>query len=287
MSSNFLCDKKYDCPHDDSSDESLPICQEYFQILYKVARFGLNKTQPIIQSRILALESLSWDGCNISQEKQTSFKCNSLKTILVSLVNDLIPDCDNSGDDEPIMVNLLTVGSFSPCLEHNQIPCMNGHHKCYNISQVCFYKIKKCFLEPCRNGGHLENWKDFPCSAKFKCSVSYCIPWNYVCNGKWDCPGGEDEMHKPICQVNSSCNNMFKCQNSAHTCVHLGNICDGKPDCSLGDDEFFCTLKQTECLLKCQCTAVLIKCVNFSFTGPRFRHYQFAYIVFIFFPDTT
>ncbi len=282
VSSKFLCDMKHDCPNDDSSDESLPICQEYFQIFLKAAWFGLNKTQPVVQNGILPLES----SCNDSQKKEAPFKCNSSESIAVSLLNDLIPDCD-SGKDELTLVNLLTFGNFYPCLEPYKIPCMDGNQKCYNISEVCFYKTKKYFLEPCRNGGHLESCKDFPCSAKFKCSLSYCIPWNYVCNGKWDCPGGEDEVYKPICQVNNTCVNMLKCQNLPHTCIHLGNICDGKPDCSLGDDEFFCNLKQSECPTKCQCTTILIKCVNFSFTSAYFSHHQFVYIIFIFFFDMT
>ena len=31
------------------------------------------------------------------------------------------------------------------------------------------------------------------CNMRFKCELAYCIPWNYVCNGRWDCPNGEDE----------------------------------------------------------------------------------------------
>ena len=39
----------------------------------------------------------------------------------------------------------------------------------------------------------------------FKCSSSYCIPWSYVCDSKWDCPEGDDEQ----CEGNSTCSEMF------------------------------------------------------------------------------
>ena len=28
----------------------------------------------------------------------------------------------------------------------------------------------------------------------FKCLNNYCISWSYVCDGKWDCQRGEDEL---------------------------------------------------------------------------------------------
>ena len=28
----------------------------------------------------------------------------------------------------------------------------------------------------------------------FKCPGYHCIPWSYVCDGKWDCPHGYDEL---------------------------------------------------------------------------------------------
>ena len=66
---------------------------------------------------------------------------------------------------------------------------------------------------------------------------SYCFPWSYVCNGKWDCPGGYDEIEKS-CQKH--CRNMYKCVRTQITCVHVGNICDRYTDCLFGDNEQFC-----------------------------------------------
>ncbi len=28
----------------------------------------------------------------------------------------------------------------------------------------------------------------------FKCPGNYCIPYQYLCDGEWHCPDGEDEL---------------------------------------------------------------------------------------------
>ena len=35
----------------------------------------------------------------------------------------------------------------------------------------------------------------FECpESYYKCPGNYCIPYRYICDGDWHCPGGEDEM---------------------------------------------------------------------------------------------
>ena len=63
----------------------------------------------------------------------------------------------------------------------------------------------------------------------------YCIPYRYVCDGKWDCWSGEDE----ISCTNYNSINMFKCKLSS-SCIHVKNVCDGRKDCPLKDDEMIC-----------------------------------------------
>ena len=58
---------------------------------------------------------------------------------------------------------------------------------------------------PCRNGGHLENCEKFECNVMFKCPNYYCVPWTYVCDGKWDCPYAEDEFNIEVCIGKSMC----------------------------------------------------------------------------------
>ena len=94
---------------------------------------------------------------------------------------------------------------------------------------------------------------------KFKCLNFYCIPWSYVCDGKWDCPRGYDESN--VCGKNRQCRNMFKCVNT-QKCIHLGDVCDGYSDCPENDDEFICSLHEIACPYVCSCITFTIHCVS-------------------------
>ncbi len=104
------------------------------------------------------------------------------------------------------------------------------------------------------NGAHLMSCKQHSCTDKyFKCTGYYCIPWRYVCDNKWDCPGGTDEMS---C-VRASCPGQFKCLNSV-TCVDVSNTCDNVIDCWHQDDEWLCLPRIPECPLTCTCSLLTI-----------------------------
>ena len=78
--------------------------------------------------------------------------------------------------------------------------CLKGHSKCFNLTDICIYQLNaNKYMTPCRNGCHLQSCKNFECNMKFKCTESYCIPWTYVCDGKWDCSEGDDELENPAC----------------------------------------------------------------------------------------
>ena len=68
----------------------------------------------------------------------------------------------------------------------------------------------------------------------------------HVCNGRWNCPGGQDERN---C-LNRTCPGRFKCHNST-ICIALESICDGIPDCILHDEDNFCHL--SDCPIHCNC----------------------------------
>ena len=68
-----------------------------------------------------------------------------------------------------------------------------------HVKQVCIYRSVQITQE---------------CNLNFKCQRYYCIPWSYLCDGKWDCPDGQDESSEEFCGENRICNNMFHCRKS-------------------------------------------------------------------------
>ncbi len=65
-----------------------------------------------------------------------------------------------------------------------------------------------------------------------------------MCNGRWDCPHGGDELPVQRCHKSRNCQYVFKCKNT-ELCIHLGVVCDRVRDCPLNDDEFTCLLSGT------------------------------------------
>ena len=181
-------------------------------------------------------------------------------TISNFLVNDLVPDCPNTIEDEMQYYNLLTnpfhIHLF--CNSSHELPCIPGHSHCFQLDKLCVFEFQynTTVLKHCRNGAHLYNCTNVQCSGYFKCPMAYCIPFNFICNGKWDCPHGEDETY---CH-SFSCPNLFKCKNQTK-CLHLSMICDKHRDCILGDDESWCTNESLlVCPRKCSCLSQSIIC---------------------------
>ena len=137
--------------------------------------------------------------------------------------------------------------------------CYAGHRQCYSEQQKCIYNLTKetNFLMYCRNGQHLQDCNSFICHGMFKCPNSYCIPFRYKCDGKWDCWNGNDECN---CK-NNTCFQMYKCHNSK-MCIHTKNVCDHIIDCLLGDDENLCNVNY--CIAKCSCINYGTHCKNIT-----------------------
>ena len=191
------------------------------------------------------------------------FQCNSGKILSSELVNDLVADCGIEADDESILKSMLLNGSYFECEHPSELPCKEGHPRCYNLTDICTFKLNSANqLRPCRNGGHLENCGQFECNVMFKCLNAYCIPWVYVCNSKWDCPEGDDETHDSLCEIKKVCFFMFKCKSTSNICVHTSNLCDRNNDCPHGDDESLCDLKDFKCPNSCKCLLYSINCNN-------------------------
>ena len=193
------------------------------------------------------------------------FKCEKHNMFIpVMFVNDLIPDCPNSFDDELEYFNLLTNPYHSQisCNSSYELPCVPGHSHCFPLNKLCIYDVQhnSLQLKYCRNGAHLYNCMHFKCLGYFKCPSSYCVTYHLLCNGNWDCPSGHDEQN---C-VNYSCPGLFKCKKQ-NKCVLLMHIFDNIIDCIHGDDEFSCvTDYSVACPFKCICFAQSIICNELS-----------------------
>ena len=113
--------------------------------------------------------------------------------ISLTMINDLVADCGPEAEDEHLLKQ-LALGQMLPCLQKWQIPCREGHPRCYNVSQMCQYQFDTDqHLIPCRTGKHLQHCRKIACNMMLKCPNYYCIPWSYTCDGKWDCSHGYDE----------------------------------------------------------------------------------------------
>ena len=138
--------------------------------------------------------------------------CTNSSSIPDQQVNDLVPDCQKA-DDETLLKSILLQNNQTLCHHDDQLPCKNGHTKCFNTIDACIYRLDKFNnLYPCRTGA--QQCKDFECNQHYKCPGYYCIPWGYVCDGKWDCPYGSDESSYYKCVKRRQCTTMFKCKNT-------------------------------------------------------------------------
>lgn len=188
------------------------------------------------------------------------FTCDNGLAIDAVLIDDLVPDCGDSADDEKIYTNIIEHGIIEQCKEPDQLPCTYGHSRCYNFLDICLYRLNEYKqLIPCRTGSHIQECEKFQCNQQFKCPKFYCVPWGYTCDGKWDCPDGHDES-RSLC-LGRNCINMFKCRNST-TCLNVNDVCDGFEDCPSRDDELMCKLAFLPCLSGCICLNLAISCHN-------------------------
>ncbi len=156
---------------------------------------------------------------------------NSTLKVPHTLLSDMVSDCP-FGDDEDKFSSEL----FSKCFTGSH-RCDPSYNKCYTEDEKCLYNLTKNAntLMYCRNGKHLQSCLTAECRSTFKCEKSYCIPYRFVCDGKWDCWHGEDEDN---CQ-HMTCLNMFRCKISS-SCIQLNDVCNGVFDCPLADDEKIC-----------------------------------------------
>ncbi len=246
----FLYDGKIDCGQGrDRTDETLDLGvsvqkNDCSPLLYR------NK-QGFCQSYMMTN--------NFEQETMShNFVCPDGLLIPSTQLNDLVADCTD-GEDEMQYKRLLSTGHMHSCKFLNTLPCVAGHTKCYQFSDICTYRIYNFrHLIPCRTGGHIQECNNFECNHHFKCPAHYCVPWAYTCDGKWDCPEGHDEF---LCNQERNCSFMMKCKDSS-LCLHIADHCDGHSDCPGNDDELLCIVYQLHCPKGCVCLNLALLCQN-------------------------
>ena len=146
---------------------------------------------------------------------------------------------------------------ISRCYEKEMIECIPWTGLCYFREDKCQYILDNTHqsLLICFNGKHLENCTTYTCTSSQKCPNSYCIPFSYICDGKWDCWDGSDENN---CNFRT-CKALFKCKGTS-ICVYPTVVCDQYSDCPLQDDELFCHL----CPKGCTCLGLNVLCEHIN-----------------------
>ena len=221
ISMNFLCETKN---NDNTKSNSNPICNVSF-LFYKS-----------ITGKYLAYSQQT--NNDVEQSIPQNFNLEEYELL----------ESNSQSADEILHQNII------------KLTCQNSQSKWYKFSHVCIYRLDtNSDLLPCKTGSHIEQCQDFECNVHFKCPGYYCIPWGYICDGKWDCPDGCDESIIHQCQGERTCTDMFKCKDS-QICLHLEDICNNYSECPLGDDELLCELRGGHCFLDCTCFQFAMMC---------------------------
>ena len=277
----YVCDENKDCPND-SSDEDFCICDQIYENIIKRRLCRVLKTnQSITYCTTNYYVSMKgscekYDFTAISAEPNTG---NIVTFKMSSCDNDESPNTSSADENEhncgeKNKKDSLLLSSMHTH-HHLLFHCMDSNTN-FNLGDFCWYKLDKDNqMIPCRKGDHLENCAQFKCNTKFKCPGYYCINWSYVCDGKWDCPYGDDELNNDVCIGKKICNNMYKCS-GVYRCISLGNVCDDHPDCIHKDDEMLCDLKFVQCSEACVCLSHAIAC-----TMLKVKIFQFDFSVFM------
>ncbi len=257
ISASFVCDGQSDCSETLSFDE--------YQCSYK---------------HIFA-ENVSYEGiitrCLPPLYKSATGRCIPLLSpCLESKSKQVSNDTYRSKlEEEPTVTNHSQMdvsnerfnSQQSICNIPYQLSCGDSCRECHNFSEICVYQLSKDGgLKPCSGGEHLADCSKFECNMIFKCPQFYCVMWLYVCDGKWDCPHGNDEFTLSECSVFKVCADKFKCK-FTDICIHLGQVCDQQNDCPMRDDEYLCAVAGISCPEFCTCLAYAVMCKNITLTN--------------------
>ncbi len=238
-----LCDGVNDCPNDEDEE----VCEFYY-----------------LRSSSLRHITQHIDTLNLADDTGPflkEFHCDGGKTIPLNLKNDLVPDCVDQSDEEEYH-NFLKKGSkttystnVSLCDSPEETTCVQNFPRvCYPRHLYCIHELHQSDTVGCRNGGHLSNCQYHSCPSQFKCPDAYCIHIHSVCDGKHDCPDGEDEMQ---CQ-SLSCPGFLLCRHDK-ICVHQYDVWREHVKCPISKDDK-ALMDVPRCPPFCLCLGYAISC---------------------------
>ena len=195
--------------------------------------------------------------CNPITCKCTDFfyQCETGGCIPLSKLCNRVSDCNDESDETHCSYDYFFNNATNQGFRRRQTDHSNKIHasSSTNSSDVCVHESD---YPLCVNDGscdpdifpcnHLRFCYVHECPGYFKCFFTYCIPYWLICDGKTDCPYGEDEA---ACD-DFLCRGMFKCIPDG-ICVSLQDVCDGIKNCPKSwEDEMLCEafdLHNTNC----------------------------------------
>ncbi len=231
VSWSHVCDCQRHC-HDGSDEQSCLLCHHGTALYYTPG----NRIDNLINA--------------IQHKEQGTFVCGDKRMIPLDWVGDMVSDCHGNSDDELMYHMFLSTrkSNFTGC-PSGQTTCIDGFDKCcFPVEATCAYEADKHGkTKYCPNGAHFLSCSMIDCQSRYKCPHSYCIEIHMVCDGKFDCPNGEDEG---LFCGRPSCPGMLRCSESS-VCVHARYIEDGIPHCLVSADDERVYPSACEPLCKC------------------------------------
>ena len=166
-------------------------------------------------------------------------------------------DCRDGRDELDCSLDSLPDNVKSTKLLHTSNLCQINEHLCFHVSNRSADLSRSCILSSLVDDGHVDCWgatdeRHSVCnyaksSANFKHAYrcagerNVCISVETICDGRKDCPIGDDET---VCDwgLKDASTARFQCRNGTLLIRHRLQ-CNGVWNCADGEDEWLCDLQ--------------------------------------------